>query len=98
MEPWDTLRVTLKYRAWYLAQSKDAWVGSGLQDPTGAAGNFLGQDVEVRIDWQWDTVTLWRIGYDHFFTGSYVENLARVPGNPPGKDSDYFYVQTELRF
>ena len=98
VQPSDQLRLTLKYRAWYLAQSQDAWVGSGLQDSTGASGNFLGQDVEVRVDWQWDTVTFWRVGYDHLFAGSYMQNLARVPGNPPGKDVDYFYIQTELRF
>jgi len=97
-KPLDQMNLTLKYRAWYLAQSKDAWVGSGLQDSTGDSGNFLGQDVEVRIDWQWDTVTLWRIGYDHLFAGSYMHNLARVPGNPPGKDVDFFYISTELKF
>jgi hypothetical protein len=98
LEPRETIGLTLKYRAWYLAQSKDAWVGSGLQDPTGASGNFLGQDVELRGDWHWNTFALFRIGYDHLFKGSYMQNLARVPGNPPAKDSDYFYVQTELRF
>lgn len=98
LEPRETIGLTLKYRAWYLAQAKDAWVGTGLQDPTGASGNFLGQDVELRGDWHWNTFALFRIGYDHLFKGSYVQNLARVPGNPSAKDSDYFYVQTELRF
>lgn len=98
LEPRETIGLTLKYRAWYLAQSKDAWVGSGLQDPTGQAGNFLGHDVELRMDWHWNTFMLFRIGYDHFFKGTYVQTLAQVPGNPSAKDSDYFYAQTELRF
>ena len=61
-------------------------------------GNFLGQDVECRVQWQWGTYTLFDMGYDHYFKGSYVDNLARIPGNPSAKDSDYFYFQTELRF
>lgn len=76
LDPTATIGLTLKYRAWYLAQSKDAWVGSGLQDPTGQSGNFLGQDVELRVDWHWNTFMLFRIGYDHFFKGSYIQNLA----------------------
>jgi Alginate export len=90
--------LTLKWRAWYLAQSKDAWVGSGLQDQTGAAGNYLGQDVEIRARWNWGTYTSFDVGYDHFFKGSYIRNLAQIPGNPSSKDSDYFYIQSEFRF
>jgi hypothetical protein len=88
----------LKWRAWYLAQAKDEWVGSGLQDPTGAAGNYLGQDVEIRVRWSWGTYSTFDVGYDHFFKGSYVSNLAQIPGNPAANDSDYFYIQSELRF
>jgi len=59
---------------------------------------FLGQDVELRMDWHWNTFMLFRMGYDHFFKGTYIQTLAQVPGNPSAKDSDYFYAQTELRF
>jgi hypothetical protein len=91
----------LKYRAWYLAQAKDAWVGSGLQDPTGASGNFLGQDVELRVTWQWatdPTLIEFDLGFDYFFKGAYVQRQAEIPGNPSARDSAYFYVQTEMRF
>ena len=50
------------------------------------------------MDWHWNTFMLFRIGYDHFFKGTYIQTLAQVPGNPSTKDSDYFYAQTELRF
>ena len=56
--PRSDMTVMAKYRAWYLAQSQDVWVGSGLQDASGASGNFLGQDVECRVQWQWGTYTL----------------------------------------
>ena len=38
------------------------------------------------------------VGYDHFFKGSYLKNLAKIPGNPSAADSDYFYIQSEIRF
>jgi hypothetical protein len=100
-QPRDDTRVGLKYRAWYLAQAKDAWVGSGLQDPTGASGNFLGQDVELRVTWQWatdPTLIEFDLGFDYFFKGAYVQRQAEIPGNPSARDSAYFYVQTEMRF
>ena len=97
-KPLPAVRLMLKFRVWWLAQARDVWVGSGLQDPTGRSGNFLGEDLELRADWVPFPNLLFRAGYDHFFKGSYIENLAKVPGNPPADDSDYFYVQTEIKF
>ena len=96
--PHPTLDLNVKYRAWYLAQSKDQWVNSGMQDPTGAAGNFLGQDVEVRLQWHPSPNFTIDAGYDHFFKGSYIKNQTNVPGNPSSNDTNYFYIQTELMF
>ena len=97
-KPFPSGTVMVKYRAWYLAQARDAWVGSGLQDPSGQAGNFLGQDVELRITWKPSTFINVDAGYDHFFKGSFIQTLAQVPGNPPGADSDYLYLQAEVKF
>jgi len=88
----------LRWRAWWLAQSKDAWVGSGLQDPTGAAGNYLGNTVEIRARWNWNTFLALDAGFSHFFKGSYISYLAQIPGNPSADDSNYTYLQAELRF
>jgi hypothetical protein len=87
----------LKYRAWWLAQSRDAWVGTGLQDETGGAGNFLGHDIELKARWTFSRNFSVSAGYDHFFKGSYIENLAKVPGNPSAADTNYFYFQSEVR-
>jgi hypothetical protein len=88
----------VKYRAWWLAQSRDAWAGSGLQDSTGGSGSFLGQDVEVKVSWRQSRNLSFLAAYDHFFKGSYIKDLARMPGNPSAADSDYFYIQSEIRF
>lgn len=98
LKPTPTLKFNVKFRAWYLAQSRDAWVNSGMQDPTGAAGSELGQDMEVRIQWDpWPNFSV-DIGYDHFFKGDFIKRQVNEPGNPPARDTNYFYVQTEIRF
>jgi len=96
--PLPTVDINLKYRAWYLAQSRDEWVNSGMQDPSGAAGNFLGQDVQVRLQWHPSPNFTIDAGYEHFFKGSYIKNQTNVPGNPPSNDTNYFYIQTEVMF
>lgn len=98
LHPLGIIDVDLKYRAWFLAQSKDEWVNSGLQDPTGDSGKFLGQDVEVRLQWHPTPNTTIDMGYEHFFKGSYIKDQTGVPGNPPSDDTNYFYIQTELLF
>ncbi len=97
VQPWSTLKANLKFRAWYLAQSRDAWAGSGIQDLTGNSGQELGRDLEVRIQWNPFLNLHLEAGYDHFFKGSFIENQAKIPGNPPATDTDYFYFQTEIR-
>lgn len=93
-------KVQVKHRAWYLAQARDALPGSGLQDPTGGSGNYLGQDVELRAQWKIDDNLEFDAGYDHWFKGSYFDRLPAAAGLPPGgeKDTDYFYVSGKLRF
>jgi hypothetical protein len=96
--PLPTLKLNLKYRAWYLAQSRDEWTNSGMQDPTGDAGKFLGQDLEVRIQWRPSPNFQIDAGYERFFKGSYIKDQTNVPGNPPSNDTNYFYIQSEVMF
>ena len=96
--PMDDVKMNVKYRWWWLAQARDAWVGSGLQDPTGRAGNVLGSDFEIQWEWWPTSFMAFDAGYDHFFKGSYIEALAQVPGNPPAVDTDFVYFATEIKF
>ena len=51
VQPAENVTVTLKQRFWYLAEASAVFSGSGLQDPTGGSGNYLGHDVELRAQW-----------------------------------------------
>ena len=98
LTPIETLQFQIVNRFWWLAQAKDAWVGSGLQDPTGQSGNFLGSTVQLKALWKVVTALHLELGYVHFDKGTFVENQAKIPGNPSANDSDYFYASTKLRF
>jgi hypothetical protein len=89
----------VKQRFWYLATSRGAFAGSGLRDSTGGSGNYLGHDVEVRIQWKVSENVEFDAGYDHWFKGSYFDRLPASAGLPPGghQDTDYFYILTTVR-
>jgi hypothetical protein len=91
--------VQLKHRVWYLAQSRDLFGSSGLQDTTGRAGTSLGHDVELRAQWALNTNLDFDVGYVHWLKGSYFDRLPASAGLPAGgnKDSDYFYVSMRVR-
>ena len=93
-------KLQLKHRVWYLAQARDRFAGSGLQDKTGGSGNFLGQDIELRAQWKFNTNLEFDLGYDHWFKGSFFDRLPTSASLPLGgnRDTDYFYVSTKVRF
>jgi len=91
--PHPVLSLSTTWRAFWLAQARDAWSGSGLQDATGGAGAFLGTHVEATARLRLRIVAV-ELGYAHFFKGSYLD---RVPGSPGTRDSDYFYAELDLR-
>jgi len=95
VSPRPEVKAEVKVRYWELAQARDNFVGTGLQDPTGASGRNLGTDIELRARW---TPTAWLAvdaGYGHWFKGSYLD---RVPNASSTRDSDYFYLETRFRF
>ena len=97
--PCQGCRIEFKHRAWYLATARGAFADHGLHDATGGAGNFLGQDVDLRTEWTINDNLEVDLGYLHWFKGSYFDRLPDSAGLPPGgnRDSDYFYMLTKFR-
>jgi len=105
VQPRDDLKVFMKHHVWYLAEAKDALAGSNLtgnalQDSTGRSGRFLGHDLELVASWKLKNNLIVEAGYEHWFKGDYFKRLPTSAGLPAGgqKDSDYFFVSSELRF
>lgn len=68
---------------------------SGLQDPTGQSGNYIGQIVELRARWSVTENVALQAGYAYFRFGGFATH---APGHPNATDSNYAYVQTEFLF
>ena len=82
------------YRAFWLASSRDLWVGSSLRDGTGQSGKSLGQNFDLRVRWNANRYLALESGYAHFIKGSY---LNRVPGGTGREGSDYFFLATDIK-
>jgi hypothetical protein len=108
LKPKDNIKAYFRHHAHWLAEAKDVFDGSALpgysnlQDKTGRAGRWLGQDIELIGEYDFGNNLILSAGYDHWFKGDYFDKLAATPGSglPQNgqKDTDYFFVQTELRF
>lgn len=98
--PNPSLRLQLKFRAWYLAQARDAFSDSGLQDPSGRAGNYLGEDLSLRARWNMNQNLQFEAVYDHWFKGSFFDRIAAEQPdlNLSTADTDYFGILTKVRF
>ncbi len=85
------------YRAFWLAEKRDAWTGARLQDPSGRSGRFLGHQIEIRA--RWHAVPkrlLLEAGWAHLFKGKFARNAPGAPRNQG--DADYFYTQASMSF
>ena len=99
VQPAPDWTVQIKQRFWYLAESRAVYTGGFLQDSTGGAGNYLGHDLELRVQWAVSQNLDFDAGYDHWFKGSYFDSPAIIAQMPAGgnKDTDYFYFQMRVR-
>ncbi|MCA9497876.1 MAG: alginate export family protein [Nitrospira sp.] len=99
VKPAKGVKMQIKQRFWYLAQSSAVNAQIALQDPTGGSGNYLGHDLELRATWTVSQNLEFDAGYDHWFKGSYFSRLPASANLPAGgeKDTDYFYMSMRVR-
>ncbi len=100
MEPLKDVHVFFKQRFWWLAQSKDEFVGSGLQDSTGRAGKYVGSEIDLRLAWTVSQNLLLEGGWMYLIKGSYYSNLLSqgVAGAPNDNNTNYVFVSMRLFF
>ena len=90
---------SIQHRAYWLADKRGAFVGSGLQDATGGVGGFLGYMLDVSLGWdpQWSYMKRmsFDFGYSHLFKGDYFD---KVPFSLGMKDTNYGYTMVTFKF
>jgi len=96
LRPQEQVTGFVAYRAYWLASDRDRWTTTGLVDPTGNSGSFLGHQLEFRIRWRPLPGNLQlEMGYAHLFDGEFIQ---QAPNSPSQGDSNYVYTQAVLRF
>lgn len=95
--PWKPVELLLWWHIFHLDQAQDALYDAGgaivRQDPTGAAGTDVGQELDVVFRWTITPRAEVLFGYSHLFPGDFLLN---TPGGAPGKD--FYYTQFTARF
>ncbi len=98
VNPRSDVQLGVSHRAFWLASDTDAWTTTGttaLRDKTGKTSNHISQQLELTARYDLNSSLNFEIGWTHLFKGDFAKN---VPNAPAGKDIDYFYVQSLLRF
>lgn len=96
LRPAENVTSFVSVRAFWLAERRDAWVGSGLRDPTGRSGSYLGTQIEMRVRWDLFPGNLrLEAGWAHLFAGGFRDDAPRSNGQG---DVTYLYTQATLRF
>lgn len=89
--------------AFWLANSRDFWYGAGggpnrttggvaYQDPTGAAGTEVGQELDLVVTVNPHPQVSLQAGYGHFFSGGFISRVNAANG-VSASDSGFFYFQ-----
>jgi hypothetical protein len=97
--PTEKTNLLLWYHIFHLAQARDALynaTGTPIRiSPTGAAGTYVGQEIDLLFQIVVNPRADVLFGYSHFFAGSFVKatNPIGVNGN-----ADFYYSQWSWRF
>jgi hypothetical protein len=97
LQPHADLFVYLVYRPAWLARARDFWVTTGIRDPRGASGSFLGHQFEGAVRW-WVVPgnLLLEAGLTYLRLGEFPK---RAPnGDPEAGDPGYAYLQLGFQF
>jgi len=89
------VQLGLSHRFYWLAEDKDSWTTANLRDATGRTDNFIGQQLELTARWDVNSSLNFETGYAHLFKGTFAKETANAPDK---QDTNYFYVQSMLRF
>ena len=96
IQPAKNVRAMAALRGFWLASRYDAWAGTGVADPTGASGRYLGTQIEGRFRWTILPGNLqFEAGLAHIFEGGFAH---RAPDAPHQGNPTYGYMEVTATF
>ena len=96
LKPHAAFDIMFAHRFYWLAADRDAWTTSGVHDPTGKSGSYLGTQPEIRL--RWDVLpgnVRLEAGAAYLFSGEFEDD---APNSNDEGDTSYAYVQTVFTF
>lgn len=96
LKPRHDITSFIAYRGYWLASDRDAWTTTGLRDRNGDSGDFIGQQIEIRLRWNVrpNNVRV-EAGFAHLFAGEFMDDAPNTLGQG---DVTYLYSQLALTF
>jgi hypothetical protein len=94
--PRSDLQLGISHRYVWLASDRDSWTTAGLQDVSGLTEDFVGQQLELTLRWDFNSSLNFETSWAHLFKGQFAKNAPSAPTLK--EDIDYVYVQSQLRF
>lgn len=83
VKPTRRVSAFFAYRLYWLASATDAWTTSGLRDPTGGSGKFLGHQVEARFRFNVLPKNLrFEVGAAHLIRGRFATDVTGARDDP----------------
>jgi len=95
-QPLPEVQTMLAYRAFWLAEERDAWAAARVADSLGQSGDFIGNEFEFSVSW---TVLPKNLALE--FGGAFLLNgdfPDKAPSATGAGDSSYLYTQVSLAF
>ncbi|MBY0400347.1 alginate export family protein [Myxococcota bacterium] len=89
-EPWKDVKIDTAYVVFWLASGSDRWNATGLSDPSGRSGRFLGHEYNFRARFPIASRIKANVGYAYFDPGRFPSRLGR------NADSHFVYVELSL--
>lgn len=88
------------FHDFHLASARDAlYNGGGTPiriDPTGKAGRYVGNELDIVLNFYVNPNTDWQIGLSEFWVGRFVKATAKDPSQ--AENASFFYTQFTFRF
>lgn len=98
--PDKRINALLWYHHFNLASARDSLynaAGAAIRsDPTGRAGTYVGDELDIVINLIINPHSDLQIGASHFWAGPFVERTANTPAQ--ARDGSFFYTQFVFRF
>lgn len=89
--PLPSVRVDAGLSAYWLASGTDRWNTTGLRDPSGASGTYMGHEFDLRVRFPVGGHVAMNLGYAHFQPGQFTR--ATSGRSDP---SDFVYVEVSI--